>query len=73
MLKLWEMPTQEILKELDENNIEIGILDGPLNGSKYDFNLLFEVHHCLIVNKQNPLAHREKIAINDLKYVPEKK
>ena len=61
-----EYPDTEIIRHLDENLAEFGILSGPLDRMKYNMHHLFTNSFCLLIHKDNPLSKKEVITFNDL-------
>lgn len=70
LIRIHEYPDGIILDQLDNAAIELAILPGPLDNSKYEFTLLFTESFCLVINKANPLASKPSICVTDLQDQP---
>jgi DNA-binding transcriptional LysR family regulator len=66
---------QETFDVICDTSVENGIVEtaltvGPVDGGKFDRELLFSSKHALIVHKDHPLADRDIISVQDLRDVP---
>ena len=70
VIQIHEYPDKIILEQLDHADIEMAIISGPLDQSKYEFQPLFSDIFCLVINKEHPLAKKDFIKISDLNHIP---
>ncbi|NLV91700.1 MAG: LysR family transcriptional regulator [Firmicutes bacterium] len=62
--------TETILRQLDVDDIDLGVVEGPFNRSKYRHRLLKRDSLVLVVPPNHPLAVRDAVTFEDL--FPEK-
>lgn len=69
-LNIVEYPEDVIENMLKEEQVEIAFLSGPVDAKNFEAIFCFFHRHCLIINKNNPLAHKDYITFEDLRNVP---
>ncbi len=50
--------------------IEVGLTVGPIDGNSFDAELLFSSRHAIIVHKNHSLADKKSLVVSDLKDLP---
>ena len=65
-VQLREYPDSYIMHQLENNDVELAIIPGPIDSQKFFMEPLFTDSFCLVVNKNHPLANRESISPTDL-------
>lgn len=65
-LNFQEYPDKDVDKMVWNDEAEIGFIAGPVDVTRYHALFLTNHHHCLVINKQHPLAQKDKITYQDL-------
>lgn len=65
-LHLVELPDRYVKQHLIDNEAEIGFMAGPVDTSLFNARLFTRHRHCLVVNKNHPLANKNQISYKDL-------
>ena len=66
-LFLVEEKTENLIKQLKENHIDLALLAQPIEEDKFDYQRVFREPFYLAVSKAHHLAKKDKIYIEDLK------
>lgn len=69
-LNLIEIPEKELFAALQKNEVEVAFAPAPIDYSRYNAIFCFSWKHCLVINRKNPLAKKERISCEDLAHVP---
>lgn len=65
-----ESPDAIVKKRLTTNEVELGIISGPVDLSVFQAIPFTRYTPCLVINRENPLAKKEKISFSDLEQQP---
>lgn len=57
-------------EKLEKEEAEVGFIAGPVDVTKYHAELFSSHKHCLVINKNHPLAKKDKISYKDLDNQP---
>lgn len=69
-LNIVEYPEDHIENMLKEEQVEIAFLSAPIDPLNFEAKFFTSHKNCLIINKNNPLAHKNYISFEDLKDIP---
>lgn len=69
-LKISEMKTEDILKELERESLDCGLLVTPLKDERFQEKILFYEEFLVYTSKSHPLAQRKILAEKDLEAHP---
>ena len=67
LIRLEEYPDNDSIRALDKFSVELAILPGPLDTSKYSIDYLCTEPFCLVVNRNHPLASMTSVSIKDIR------
>ncbi len=65
-LDIQEFPDNIVEEDVWLDRVDVGFLAGPIDVIKFDAELFTSHKHCLVINKEHPLAEREFIDYIDL-------
>lgn len=65
-LLLYEVQTDPMLVQLQQGELELGILALPIEEERLQTELLFEEAFCLVTYPEHPLAHKQEVCMDDL-------
>lgn len=69
-LKLEEVPSKTILKELDEKKLDMACILEPFQDSRYHIRPVYTSELVLVVSERHPLADRESVSFSELREEP---
>lgn len=70
ILNIIEITEKNIVEKLENREIDVGIITRMLDTDLFYSAYLYSNKHCLVINKNHPLAEKESIAQTDLNYQP---
>lgn len=70
LLNIVENTEKDIIDKLKKREINTAILTKSLESDSFSCNYLYSNNNCLVINKNNPLAKKDKISSSDLHNQP---
>ncbi len=70
LLNIVENTEKDIIDKLNKREINTAILTKSLESDSFSCNYLYSNNNCLVINKNNPLAKKDKISSSDLHNQP---
>ena len=69
VFRLEEMPDPDAIAKLENNQVEMAIVPGPINTSQYQIQYLSSQRLCMLFNREHPMAGHEVFTIEDFQKI----
>lgn len=66
LLDIIETSENYILEKLNKREIDLAIITKNLSNDMFSYSYLYSNRNCLVINKNNPLANKKDISVDDL-------